>query len=165
MYIATQILLTYFATMGTPQALPELCEVLNRETGQPAICLPHTEGAPVYDDEVCCAGRRCFEPGADGSCELGESRYHCDLGERDDAGVVSCYYEVAEYCDVYDCPKPSEIPGYQPGPQEAEFMCCEWGVCTVVDIFAGVDCAGEILFCSSVVNNGDGTVDCADDDE
>jgi hypothetical protein len=160
MNIAIKVLLTLFTTM-TPagDGVLDLCDVVNRETGTPVICSPHVEGAPVYDADVCCAGSRCFAaPSA--TCRVGESRYHCDLGEAKAGGVVDCYFEVPEYCAVHEC-ESNKPPGYQQQPQAA-FICCSWGICTQIVDGSGTCDEADIYWCSSLATFEDGTLDCVD---
>lgn len=159
MNIAIQVLLTYFVTMTpTADGVRDLCDVVHRATHTPVICQPHLEGAPSYDADVCCAGGSCFAA-PDAACPAGETRYHCDLGEADGTGEVDCYFEVPEYCAVHACgPKP---PGYNQQPQ-ADFICCEWGICTALVDGAGVCEEHNIYYCSSLASFPDGTLDCVD---
>jgi hypothetical protein len=160
MNIAIKVLLTYFATMSpTADGVRDLCDVVDRSTSTPVICQPHVVGAPVYDADVCCAGNRCFSAAAD-TCPLGETRYHCDLGEADGSGEVDCFFEVEDYCEVHQCnPKP---PGYNQQPQ-ADFICCEYGICTaLVDGFNSVCETDNIYYCASLASFPDGTIDCVD---
>ncbi|PRQ03629.1 hypothetical protein ENSA5_13840 [Enhygromyxa salina] len=164
MYIATKLLLTYLTAM-TPGAVddPNICDVVSPATGTSAVCKPHREGAPVWDASVCCTDRTCFEPTAEGRCESGESRYYCELGELNPArGNVDCYFEVPDYCDVFECDSPA--PGYQAPAQEG-LLCCPYGICTPYKLGSGICETEDIYYCVSVANNGDGTVDCVDWDE
>ena len=156
MYIATKILLTYLSLTA-----PDLCDVVNKETGTPTICMPHAEGAPVYNADVCCSGSNCVAP-TRGTCATGRTRFYCELGEINAAGTVSCYWEVPYYCDVFACDDALEI-GI--GPQHGGSLCCdeESGICEVLVPEQG-NCPPEnILYCNSIVTNEDGTVECLDE--
>jgi hypothetical protein len=149
MFIATKILLTYLASLS-----PDLCDVVNTSTGSPTICIPHAERAPVYDADVCCSGSTCVKS-IRGKCLTTQKRFYCELGEVNSAGLVSCYFEVPDYCAVYPCEL--EIGG---APQEAT-ICCQFGDCIVYA--GGGGCPPENVFhCVSVQDNGDGTVKCLD---
>lgn len=149
MYIAAKILLSYLGTLTAP----DLCDVVNTSTGTPTICIPHADGAPVYNADVCCTGSNCVKP-VRGTCSPTQKRFYCELGEVNAVGSVSCYFEVPNYCHVFPCAL--EIGGE---PQETT-ICCEYGVCTP---YASGSCdAGNVYYCNSVKDNGDGTVDCLD---
>lgn len=150
MYIATQILLTYLSTLTAP----DLCDVVNAYTGTPTICIPHEDGAPIYNADVCCTDGACV-PMIGGTCVTNQSRFYCELGEVDALGKFSCYFEVPNYCELYPC-------GLDIGaaPQE-NIICCEFGVCTPYG--GGGTCdAANVYHCNSVHDNGDGTVSCLD---
>jgi hypothetical protein len=149
MYIAAKVLLTYFASLSAP----DLCDVVNPQTGTPTICTPHEDGAPVYDAEVCCSNSACMATAATSSCGANQKRFYCELGEVNAINIVSCYFEVPNYCDVFPCEL--QIGG---GPQEQK-ICCEYGICTP---YSGVCEANNVYHCNSVQNNGDGTVTCLD---
>jgi hypothetical protein len=155
MSIAIKLLLTILTTT-TPTSVEvhDLCDVVHRETEAPTICQPHEEGAPVFDANVCCAGRSCFKTTA--GCQTGESLYYCELGEASATGEVSCYFEVQSYCDVHPC-----VVEYVPFPQKGS-ICCSQGICW--DHVIGSDSCelNDIYFCGSVVCNADGTVTCID---
>jgi hypothetical protein len=150
MYIATKILLTHLATLASP----DLCDVVNTSTGTPTICIPHEEGAPVYNADVCCIDSRCVKP-IRGKCLTGQTRFYCELGEVNSAGVVSCYFEVPNYCDLFTCQL--DIGG---APQAGK-ICCEFGICTPYG--GGGTCdAANVYHCNSIKDNGNGTVECLD---
>jgi hypothetical protein len=150
MYIAAKILLSSLASLTAP----DLCDVVNTSTGTPAICIPHEDGAPVYNADVCCTDSSCVKP-IRGACATTQKRFYCELGEVNAVGVVSCYFEVPNYCDVVPCEL--EVGG---GPQEAK-ICCEFGICTLYA--SGDSCeAANIYHCNSYEDNGDGTVTCHD---
>jgi hypothetical protein len=152
MYIASQILLTVFSTFSSP----DVCDVVSTRTGTPTICVPHEEGAPVYNADVCCTSRACAP--ATSTCVTGTKRFHCELGAVDALGLVSCYFEVPNYCHLFPCALEIGI-----APQ-AEAICCEGGVCT--PYFSGDTCdPANIYHCDNVKENGDGTVTCVDGDE
>lgn len=149
MYIAAKILLTYLA----PLTAPDLCDVVHPYTGTPTICTPHEDGAPVYDADVCCTDGTCTPTTTTGKCVTGQKRFYCELGEIDALGIVSCYFEVPNYCDVFPC-------GLEVGisPQE-DTICCVYGICTP---YSDVCEAANVYHCNSVQDNGDGTVTCLD---
>ena len=157
MSIKIPILLTLFATLTPTSAAPrDLCDLVYTDTGKPILCQPHRDGAPSYDDTVCCSERSCV-PARKGSC-LAENLFFCELGELEATGEVSCYFEVPDYCDVFPC---ASEPGFQPQPIR-EPMCCHEGVCWPTSAGAN-DCELEdILWCQSGVSNPDGTVTCLD---
>jgi hypothetical protein len=149
MYIATQVLLTYLSTLSAP----DLCDVVHERTGTPTICIPHEDGAPIYNANVCCIEGKCV-PTIGGACVTGQKRFYCELGEVNAVGVVSCYFEVPNYCDVVPCEL--DVGG---APQAAK-ICCEFGICT---LYASGTCdAANVYTCTSVHDNGDGTVKCLD---
>jgi hypothetical protein len=155
MFIKLQVLLTFFATLTPTSGEPsDLCDVVYTDTGRPILCEPHRDGAPVYDDTVCCDGRSCV--GAqDGSCSVGEP-FYCELGEKWATGKVSCYFEVPELCEVFPCK-----PGFQSQPQ-ANLMCCHGGICWNIDDDSN-DCEiQDIYWCDDGVTNQDGTMTCFD---
>lgn len=160
MYIATKILLSYFATMSTPTGAPDLCE-LEVPEGALMPCQPHRTPAPVYDDDVCCDDTTCFTPNVDGSCEPKETRHYCEFGEVSSRGLVNCLFEIDDYCDKFPCPSepPPEFDWY---PPEATLCCDPWGNCFDIGAFHEGDCYFEIVFCANPVSNPDGTVGCAD---
>ncbi|WP_146662652.1 hypothetical protein [Enhygromyxa salina] len=156
MFIKLQVLLTFFATLtGNSGGPPDLCDLVYTDTGKPILCEPHRDGAPIFDDTVCCEGRSCA-PARDGSCATGEP-FHCELGEVRTTGEVSCYFEVPDFCNVFPCK-----PGFQAQPL-AEFMCCYEGICW--NTYPGAnDCeVQDIYWCSSGVTNPDGTTTCLDE--
>ncbi|PRQ06049.1 hypothetical protein ENSA7_43110 [Enhygromyxa salina] len=60
MFIKLQVLLTFFATLtATNGGPPDLCDLYYTDTGKPILCEPHRDGAPIFDDTVCCEGRSC----------------------------------------------------------------------------------------------------------
>jgi hypothetical protein len=151
MYIAAKILLTYLATLTAP----DLCDVVHSQTGTPTICVPHEDRAPVYDADVCCAGSTCKPTTATSACVTGQKRFYCELGVVDALGIVSCYFEVPNYCDVFPCEL--EIGA---GPLQGT-ICCENGICT--PYAGGGSCdSTNVYHCLSVHDNGDGTVTCLD---
>jgi hypothetical protein len=155
MLIKLQVLLTFFATLPpTSGSPPDLCDVVYTDTGKPILCEPHRDGAPVYDDTVCCEGRTCV-PARGGLCAVGKP-FYCELGEVRPTGEVSCYFEVPEFCEVFPCK-----PGFQTQPQ-ANPMCCYEGVCW--NLFGdGYDCEiQDIYWCDDGVTNQDGTITCFD---
>jgi hypothetical protein len=153
MYIAAKILLTYLAPLLAAPTAPDLCDVVHPVTGTPEICVPHEDGAPVYDADVCCTDGTCT-PARGGTCVTGQKRFYCELGEVNALDVVSCYFEVPNYCDVVPCEL--DVGG---APQEAK-ICCEFGICT---LYASGSCdAANVYHCNSVQNNADGTVTCLD---
>ena len=157
MSIKIQVLLSLFATLTSSSgAPPDLCDIAYTDTGRPIFCEPHRDGAPVYDDTVCCDGHSCI-PSRQGSCAV-ETRapYYCELGEVKATGEVSCYFEVPDYCEAFPC-----APGFQSHPQRA-FMCCNAGICwnTFTD---SNDCEPkDIFWCQDGVTNPDGTMTCFD---
>lgn len=153
MYIATKVLLTFLSTFSSP----DLCDVVHERTGEPTICSPHAEGAPVYDAEVCCQGSSCVA--ATGECATPQKRFYCELGEINAAGLVSCYWEVPHYCDVYECDDQLEIDIL---PQNAKLCCPDGQPCTILVPEQGNCLPEDIFICDNVVSNGDGTVDCVD---
>ncbi len=152
MYIATKILLTSLTTISTP----DLCDVVHAGTDAPMYCTPHGDGAPVYNRDVCCSNGTCV-PTTGGQCVTGQKRYYCELGEVNALNVVSCYFEVPDYCEVYTCELDIRL-----APQE-DTICCVFGVCTPYSV-ANCD-AANMYHCNSVKDNGDGTVDCLDWEE
>jgi len=155
MSIITQTIFTLFAIVGPSTGLIDLCDVVHPDTGTPTLCEAHPEGAPRYDDVVCCDDAVCFEQDTRG-CLDGEQPYYCELGDVSTTGVVSCYFEVPSYCDVFPC-----APGYQTQPEGA-FMCCNGGVCWTIYPSSG-DCElDDIYWCDDGVSNEDGTVTCFD---
>jgi hypothetical protein len=151
MYIAAKILLTYLA----PLTAPDLCDVVYSDTGAPKVCVPHEDGAPVYDANVCCSNGTCVpSTSSNGTCMTGKKRFYCELGEVDAFGVVACYFEVPNYCSVFPCEL--DVGG---GWQEAK-ICCEFGICTLYG--AGSCDAANVYHCNSYQDNGDGTVTCLD---
>jgi hypothetical protein len=156
MFIKIQVLLTLFATLTlTSKGPSDLCDIVYTDTGRPILCEPHRDGAPVYDDTVCCDDYSCV-PARDGACAVGES-FYCELGEVWEAsGEVSCYFEVPDYCDVFPC-----APGFQSQPQSVT-MCCSQGICW--STYPGAnDCElDDIFWCQDGVTNEDGTATCLD---
>jgi len=162
MFIAIQLIAGLFAsTDPTYATLPDACDQLEAD-GDSRYCRPHGEGAPVWDDAVCCADDECYRQTPDG-CGLFETSYYCEFGERTSDGRVECYFEVPNYCDVFDCPSPAEVPGYQePEQVQAELLCCIWGICTPYNEDID-DCPhGDIVQCIAPFTNEDGTVGCSD---
>jgi hypothetical protein len=154
MYIATKILLTQLASITAP----DLCDVVNTSTGTPTICVPHEDGAPVYNADVCCTGSTCVKP-IRGRCSSTQKRFYCELGEVNSAGLVSCYFEVPYYCEVFPCALEIGID-----PQE-ETICCVNGICTPYYGSEGTCDPANIYHCDSVKLNPDGTVECLDPEE
>lgn len=155
MFIITQAIFTLFAIVGPASQLPDLCEAVHPKTGTPTRCEAHPDGAPVYDGVVCCTGEVCFEQDSRG-CLDDEQPHFCEFGDVGSAGLVTCYFEVPSYCDIYPC-----APGYQTVPQENP-MCCNAGICW--NIWEGTyDCeVDDIYWCDDGVTNEDGTVTCFD---
>jgi hypothetical protein len=150
--VITFLFATLTATSGTPS---ELCDLVYPDTGRPIWCEAHPDGAPRFDNTVCCDASGCVAAQRSG-CAKGRTPYHCDLGEVWVGGVVSCYFEVPQYCDVFPC-----APGFQTWPQANE-MCCHAGECWNTDPFAN-DCEiDDIYWCDDGVTNEDGTVTCFD---
>lgn len=157
MYIATKILLTSLASFSSSgTSTPDLCDIVHPDTGTPTICVPHEDGAPVYDGDVCCNSGTCTAPPVGASCTTGQRRFYCELGEVNALNVVTCYFEVPNYCDLFTCEL--DIGG---APQEAT-LCCEFGVCTLYAAASGTCDASNVYHCNSYKDNGDGTVDCLD---
>ena len=151
MYIATKILLTAFTSLTSP----DLCDVVHAGTDAPLYCKPHADGAPVYDRDVCCSNGKCV-PTTGGKCVTGQQRFYCELGEVDALNLISCYFEVPNYCEVYTCDLDIGI-----GPQYGT-ICCENGICTPYIGSAGTCDAANVYQCESIHDNGDGTVECLD---
>lgn len=151
MYIAAKILLTLFA----PLTAPDLCDVVHAVTGTPTICIPHEEDAPAYDADVCCQSDGTCVAAMGGTCVTNEKRFYCELGEVNALGIVSCYFEVPNYCDVVPCQL--EVGA---APQDGT-ICCENGICT--PYAGGGSCdASNVYFCAAIHDNGDNTVTCLD---
>jgi hypothetical protein len=154
MYIAAKILLSYLAS----STAPDLCDVVNTSTGSPTICIPHADGAPEYNGDVCCTGSSCVKP-ISGTCTTtSQKRFYCELGAVNAVGSVTCYFEVPDYCAVFPC----EL-GIEAGsdPQE-ETICCE-GDNPCTPYYGGGTCAPEYIYhCDSVQENPNGTVTCLD---
>ena len=148
-------IITLFATLtagGTGQPA-DLCDVVYEDTGRPILCEPHPDGAPEYEDTVCCNGKSC-KPANDGTCPTELDAYFCELGQLRADGYVSCYFEVPDYCDLFPCE-----PGFSPFPQ-ANGMCCHEGICWSSDP-GDNDCEPwDLYWCSDGVTNADGTVTC-----
>ena len=105
MSIASTILITSLIA-GLPDIEhPDLCDIVNPDTGTPILCEAHRSDAPVYDDNICCDADACVAATADG-CIDGQSPYYCWLGELFASDEVSCYFEVPDYCEVYPCGDP-----------------------------------------------------------
>jgi hypothetical protein len=149
MYIAAKILLTYLA----PLMAPDLCDVVQPESGTPTICIPHADDAPVYNAEVCCNKDVCTKTTVGSTCGANQKRFYCELGQVDALNIVSCYFEVPNYCDVFPCELEVGIL-----PQE-EPICCENGICTPFTLLCD---SANVYNCESVQNNGNGTVTCLD---
>jgi hypothetical protein len=156
MYIATKILLAHLASFTAP----DLCDVVNPKTGAPTICIPHADGAPVYNRDVCCSDGSCIPMTTGGSCVTEQERFYCELGEVDALGSVRCYFEVPHYCDVYECSNDDELE-IDVWPQEAT-LCCVNGICTLFVPEQGNCDPQDVLICDNVVTNQDGTVECLD---
>jgi hypothetical protein len=150
MYIATQVLLTYLST-----TTPDLCDVVHERTGTPTICIPHADGAPSYNADVCCSDGKCV-PKIGATCVTGQQRFYCELGEVNAVGVVSCYFEVPNYCDVFPCQLEIDAP------QQEDTICCVNGICTPYYGLEGTCDPANIFHCDSVKTNADGTVECQD---
>jgi hypothetical protein len=151
MYIATQVLLTFLSTFTAP----DLCDVVDETTGTPTICIPHADGAPVYNADLCCRDGKCV-PKIGDACITGQKRFYCELGEVDAVGKFSCYFEVPNYCDVFPCEL--EINS----PEQEETICCVNGICTPYIGSAGTCDEANVYQCESVKENPDGTVECLD---
>ena len=160
MNIATKIILTSLLPMfGTPQT-PDLCDVVDPETGTPTICLGHSPEPPVLDKDLCCAGESCTLAFGT-TCDADQTRYHCDYGELDALYNATCYFEVPDYCAVFQCETGSN-PGYTTGG-EAEFLCCYCGICEELPLHLLELCESDHLYwCESPFTNWDGNVGCAD---
>lgn len=159
MSIITQAIFTLFAIAGSPWQAPDLCDAVHPKTGTPTRCEAHPEGAPVYDGVVCCNGEVCFEQDSRG-CLEDEQPYFCELGDVGVAGLVTCYFEVPSYCDVYPCEQAP--PTVQTVPQ-SNGMCCNAGICWT--IWNASECElQDIYWCDDGVSNEDGTVTCFDED-
>jgi hypothetical protein len=127
MSIITHVLLTIFATvLASGETVRDLCDVVNKRTGGPIYCEPHSEGAPIYDSTVCCDGGSCFAAPR-GRCPTDQQLFYCEFGEQWATGEVACYVEVLEFCDVFACPH-EPPPGYSWYPQ-ADNICCQGGIC------------------------------------
>lgn len=162
MLIATQLLLSTLAvTDPTYAVLPDACDLIRSNSERPQLCEPHREGAPVWNDEVCCDHKNCFVPSGTG-CESTELRYHCDYGEQVGRGVVQCYFEVPDYCDVNQC---SALPGDIMAPPQEGFLCCQYGYCMPYALGSGECPYGDILYCMQMYSNEDGSVGCAEYDD
>ena len=150
-------LITFFATLtATPGQPSDLCDIVYPDTSRPIFCEPHPDGAPRYNATACCNDTECVTPRA-GKCSTGRKAYFCELGEAWSDGVVSCYFEVPEYCDVFPC-----ALGFQTWPQ-ANYMCCHAGNCWN-SLPTSNDCEPQDIFwCDNGVTNSDGTVTCFDD--
>jgi len=158
MTINTLLLITLFATPLSPShhAVEDVCDVVDPTTGSPSLCEPHPEGAPVYEDVVCCDAQLCYEPTERG-CLKGESPYYCERGAVGASGVVTCFFEVPSYCDVFPCE-----PTIQAQPQES-LICCNAGICWNIYDDEANDCElDDIYWCNDGVTNSDGTVTCFD---
>ena len=142
--------------MPNGRGCTNVCDVVNPTTGTPSLCEPHPEGAPVYDNAVCCDSELCYEP-AERGCLEDESPYYCERGDVGASGVVTCYFEVPSYCEVFPCE-----PGIQAPPLDNP-MCCHGGICW--NIFGdSYDCEiQDIYWCDDGVTNSDGTVTCFDE--
>ena len=155
MNITTYLLL---ALLSTPVLgdLEDLCDVINPDTGAPVRCDLHPDGAPVYNEPVCCDAGRCYKSGGDW-CPDSLQSYYCELGEVLSSDEVACYFEVPDYCEVFPCSE----PGFQTLPQ-AFGMCCSQGICWHYVMGSG-DCEVQDMFwCNDGVSNMDGTVTCLD---
>lgn len=157
MNIVIQLLIASLST--TPAAVAgvaDLCDVVHRRTGVPTICKPHEEGAPVYNANVCCAGRTCF-PSSSSGCKGREVLYYCELGEQQVTGEVDCYFEIPSYCEVYPC-----ATSVTPPPLEMS-LCCNEGVCWEHRT-GNNDCElDDLYWCTSGMSNADGTITCLDE--
>lgn len=145
------------ATSTAPgQPLADLCDLAYTSTGTPTFCEPHPDGAPHYDDTVCCDTQGCVIARA-GSCDEKRKPYYCELGEVWASGEVTCYFEVPSYCDVFPCE-----PGFQTWPQEL-YLCCYEGICWELSP-SGDNCEPlNIYWCQDGVSNPDGTITCLDE--
>jgi len=157
MSIITQTIFILLAIVGSSTEPADLCDLVDPKTGTPTMCEAHPEGAPRYDEVACCDDALCFERDARG-CLDGEQPYYCELGDVGATGIVSCYFEVPSYCELFAC---SQAPaGYQAMP-EANGMCCNAGICWT--LWDANDCElQDIYWCYSGVTNEDGTVTCFD---
>ncbi|PRP93141.1 hypothetical protein ENSA5_44800 [Enhygromyxa salina] len=154
MSITLELLLSFITTI-TPlrtDTSADLCDIVDTATGVPLRCEPRSDGAPVYDGDVCCDESSCVA--ASSSCR-GDS-YYCYLGEARADGAVSCYFEVPDYCEMFSCPLSFEsLPLEEP-------MCCYEGVCWP-HVLGSNDCElDDIYWCWSGQSNPDGTVSCFD---
>lgn len=153
-------IITLFGTLtGTSGQLTDLCDITNPKIDRPLYCQPHHEGAPEWEGAVCCDSESCVQADALGACAAGRKAYFCELGELMADNTVSCYFEVPNHCDVFQCePRP---PGFSAEPQ-ANTMCCSQGWCWGISHTEG-DCEeGDITWCSDGVTNDNGTVTCFD---
>lgn len=162
MTIATTIILGFLFSSNPTFVVPDLCDVVNPDTGTPTICQPHGPDPSVLDRDVCCKGDECVQQQSGESCSADELLFHCDYGKVDQYGNVTCFFEVPDYCDVHVC-EAGGNPGYSMGPQ-SDFICCWFGDCYQVPLQYADTCGGDIFWCGSPYTNADGTVGCADDE-
>ena len=154
MNITTLLLLALFSTPLLGE-VEDLCDITNPDTDTPVRCEPHQDGAPIYDEPVCCDAASCYRSDG-GWCPDSLQSYYCELGEVLASDEVACYFEVADYCDVFPC-----APSYQTLPQSYS-MCCNQGICWHYISGSGECELLDIYWCSDGVSNMDGTVTCLD---
>ena len=165
MYIAIQLLAGLVAsTDPTAVSLPDACDQVRTDKDVRKYCNPHGEGAPIWDASICCDDAACHMPTPYG-CATSEIEYHCDYGERRGEDLVQCFYLVPNYCDVFECPSPAEIPSYKfEGDSQGDMICCSYGICIPYNSDDPEDCYEGAFNCTNLYSNDDGTVGCADDE-
>jgi hypothetical protein len=160
MFIITLFTLLATLIINGELSPTDRCDIVYSDTGRPIFCEPHS-APPRWDAAVCCSDAGCV-PAKSGACSSGLQAQYCELGKLSGDGSVRCYFEVPDYCDVFDCEPSLEV---QLDPQAYGMCCPEGGPCWPTA--GGLnDCeVDDLIWCNNGCTNPDGTTTCFDDEE